>query len=35
MPGPRAKDFRTSARYAALCAEVSQILSEQTDEERT
>ena len=34
MPGPRAKDFRTSARYAALCAEVSQILSEQTDEER-
>ena len=34
MPGPRAKDFRTSVRYAALCGEISQILLEQTSEER-
>lgn len=33
-PGPRAKDFRTSARYAALCGEISQILLEQMAEER-
>ncbi|MBF9197719.1 ABC transporter ATP-binding protein [Microvirga terrestris] len=34
-PGPRAKDFRTSSRYAALCGEISQILLEQNAEERT
>jgi NitT/TauT family transport system ATP-binding protein len=33
-PGPRAKDFRSSARYAALCGEISQILLDQTAEER-
>ncbi len=33
-PGPRAKDFRSSARYAALCGEISQILLEQNAEER-
>ncbi len=33
-PGPRAKAFRSSARYAALCGEISQILMEQMAEER-
>jgi NitT/TauT family transport system ATP-binding protein len=33
-PGPRAKEFRTSPRYAALCGEISQILLEQNTEER-
>ena len=32
--GPREKGFRTSTRYAALCGEISQILMEQTAEER-
>lgn len=31
---PRTKDFRGSARYAALCGKISQILMEQTAEER-
>jgi NitT/TauT family transport system ATP-binding protein len=31
---PRAKSFRSSARYASLCGEISQILLEQTAEER-
>ncbi|QRM28974.1 ABC transporter ATP-binding protein [Microvirga sp. VF16] len=34
LPGPRSKDFRTSARYARLCGEISQILLDQTAEER-
>ena len=34
LPGPRSKDFRTSARYARLCGEISQILFGQTAEER-
>ena len=34
LPGPRAKDFRTSPRYAALCGEISQILLDQNAEER-
>ena len=33
-PGSRAKDFRTSTRYTALCAEISRILLEQMAEER-
>jgi len=33
-PGLRARDFRSSARYAALCGEISQILMEQNAEER-
>jgi NitT/TauT family transport system ATP-binding protein len=32
--GLRAKDFRGSPRYAALCGEISQILMDQTVEER-
>lgn len=31
---PRTKDFRSSARYAALCGKISQILLEQMAEER-
>jgi NitT/TauT family transport system ATP-binding protein len=31
---PRGRNFRTSASYAALCGEISQILLEQTAEER-
>jgi NitT/TauT family transport system ATP-binding protein len=34
LPGPRAKDFRTSARYAQLCAQISQVLLDQTAETR-
>ncbi|WP_183454434.1 ABC transporter ATP-binding protein [Microvirga lupini] len=34
IPGPRAKEFRTSARYAALCGEISQILMAQDAEAR-
>lgn len=34
MPGPRAKSFRSSPRYAALCGDISQILLEQDAEER-
>jgi NitT/TauT family transport system ATP-binding protein len=33
-PGPRSKEFRTSARYAELCAQISQVLLDQTAEER-
>jgi NitT/TauT family transport system ATP-binding protein len=33
-PGPRSKEFRTSARYAELCAQISQVLLDQTTEER-
>jgi NitT/TauT family transport system ATP-binding protein len=33
-PGPRTKEFRTSTRYAALCGQISQILLDQTAEER-
>jgi NitT/TauT family transport system ATP-binding protein len=33
-PGPRAKDFRTSARYAQLCAQISRVLLDQTAEDR-
>jgi NitT/TauT family transport system ATP-binding protein len=33
-PGPRSKDFRASARYAALCGGISQILLDQAAEER-
>ncbi len=33
-PGPRAKDFRTSSRYAFLCGQVSQALMDQASEER-
>jgi NitT/TauT family transport system ATP-binding protein len=33
-PGPRSKEFRASARYAALCGQISQILLDQTAEER-
>jgi len=32
--GPRAKDFRTSTRYVQLCARISQVLLDQTSEER-
>jgi NitT/TauT family transport system ATP-binding protein len=32
-PGPRSKEFRTSARYAELCAQISQVLLDQTAEE--
>ena len=31
---PRARDFRTSTRYAALCAEVARPCLEQAEEER-
>jgi NitT/TauT family transport system ATP-binding protein len=34
VPGPRSKEFRTSARYAELCAQISQVLLDQTAEER-
>ena len=34
LPGPRSKDFRTSTRYTQLCAQVSQVLLDQTSEER-
>jgi NitT/TauT family transport system ATP-binding protein len=34
VPGPRSKEFRTSARYAELCAQISQVLLDQTTEER-
>jgi NitT/TauT family transport system ATP-binding protein len=34
MPARRTKDFRTSARYAALCGEISRILLEQDAEQR-
>jgi NitT/TauT family transport system ATP-binding protein len=33
-PGPRSKEFRTSARYAELCGQISQVLLDQTAEER-
>jgi NitT/TauT family transport system ATP-binding protein len=33
-PGPRSKEFRTSARYAELCAQISQVLLDQTAGER-
>ncbi|HEV2567036.1 MAG TPA: ABC transporter ATP-binding protein [Microvirga sp.] len=33
-PGPRTKEFRTSSRYAALCAQISQVLLDQTAAER-
>ena len=33
-PAQRTRDFRTSARYAALCGQISQALMEQTAEER-
>ena len=33
-PGMRAKDFRTGARYAALCGRISRALLDQTAEER-
>jgi NitT/TauT family transport system ATP-binding protein len=33
-PAQRPRDFRTSARYAALCGQISQALMEQTAEER-
>ncbi len=32
QPGPGSRDFRTSPRYAALCRQISQILSDQTEE---
>jgi NitT/TauT family transport system ATP-binding protein len=34
VPGPRSKAFRTSARYAELCGQISQVLLDQTAEER-
>jgi NitT/TauT family transport system ATP-binding protein len=34
VPRPRSKEFRTSARYAELCAQISQVLLDQTAEER-
>ncbi|WP_262032141.1 ABC transporter ATP-binding protein [Microvirga sp. Mcv34] len=33
-PGPRAEDFRTGAAYAQLCRRISQVLLDQTAEER-
>ncbi len=33
-PGPRTREFRTSSRYAALCAQISQVLLDQTAAER-
>jgi NitT/TauT family transport system ATP-binding protein len=33
-PGSRAKDFRTSPRYASLCGDISRILMEHAAEER-
>jgi NitT/TauT family transport system ATP-binding protein len=35
FPGPRSKDFRTSGRYAQLCGQISQVLLNQTAEERS
>lgn len=34
LPGPRSQDFRTGTRYAQLCARISQVLLDQTPEER-